>query len=102
MGQATGARCGASLTPAPLSSARRAGWCGGGSPTFLSDAKLERVIGSLRNAFPIVDGAEVSIEVDPRTVTPARLAHLRSLGFNRISFGVPDFDPQVQQAVHRV
>ena len=60
------------------------------------------MIGSLRNAFPIVDGAEVSIEVDPRTVTPARLAHLRSLGFNRISFGVQDFDPQVQQAVHRV
>ena len=101
MGQATGARCGASLTRAPLSSARRAGCCGG-SPTFLSDAELERVIGSLRNAFPTADGAEVSIEVDPRTVTPARLAHLRSLGFNRISFGVQDFDPQVQQAVHRV
>ena len=75
---------------------------GGGSPTFLSDAELERVIESLRRAFPTADGAEVSIEVDPRTVTPARLAHLRSLGFNRISFGVQDFDPQVQLAVHRV
>ena len=75
---------------------------GGGSPTFLSDAELERAIGSLRSAFRVADGAEMSIEVDPRTVTPTRLAHLRELGFNRISFGVQDFDPQVQQAVHRV
>jgi oxygen-independent coproporphyrinogen-3 oxidase len=75
---------------------------GGGSPTFLSDAELERVVGSLRSAFRIADDAEVSIEVDPRTVTPQRLAHLRHIGFNRISFGVQDFDPKVQQAVHRV
>ena len=75
---------------------------GGGTPTFLSDAELDRVITSLRGAFAITEGAEMSIEVDPRTVTPARLAHLRSLGFNRISFGVQDFDLQVQQAVHRV
>ena len=75
---------------------------GGGSPTFLSDAELQRVVGSLRRAFHIDDGTEMSIEVDPRTVTPDRLAHCRSLGFNRISFGVQDFDPQVQIAVHRV
>jgi len=75
---------------------------GGGSPTFLSDAELERVLQSLRRAFALDGGAEMSIEVDPRTVTPARLAHCRALGFNRISFGVQDFDPQVQQAVHRV
>ena len=75
---------------------------GGGSPTFLSDAELDRVVTSLRRAFRIASHAEMSIEVDPRTVTPARLAHLRQLGFNRISFGVQDFDPQVQQAVHRV
>ncbi|MCU0963779.1 MAG: oxygen-independent coproporphyrinogen III oxidase [Burkholderiaceae bacterium] len=75
---------------------------GGGSPTFLSDAELQRVVGSLRRAFDIDDGTEMSIEVDPRTVTPERLAHCRSLGFNRVSFGVQDFDPQVQFAVHRV
>ena len=75
---------------------------GGGSPTFLCDAELERVLGSLRGAFHVAAGAEISIEVDPRTVTPLRLAHLRNIGFNRISFGVQDFDPQVQQAVHRV
>ena len=75
---------------------------GGGSPTFLSDAELDRVVTSLRRAFRIAAGAEMSIEVDPRTVTAMRLAHLRQLGFNRVSFGVQDFDPQVQQAVHRV
>ena len=75
---------------------------GGGSPTFLSDSELERVMRSLRGAFRIVDDAELSIEVDPRTVSTARLAHLRALGFNRISFGVQDFDADVQKAVHRV
>ena len=43
-----------------------------------------------------------SVEVDPRTVTRDRLAHLAALGFNRLSFGVQDFDPKVQKAVHRV
>jgi oxygen-independent coproporphyrinogen-3 oxidase len=75
---------------------------GGGTPTFLSDAELERVMLSLHRAFDIVGDAEMSIEVDPRTVTPQRLAHLRALGFNRVSFGVQDFDPDVQKAVHRV
>jgi oxygen-independent coproporphyrinogen-3 oxidase len=75
---------------------------GGGSPTFLSDAELQRVVDALRRAFCIDDGTEMSIEVDPRTVTPERLAFCRTLGFNRISFGVQDFDPQVQIAVHRV
>jgi len=75
---------------------------GGGSPTFLSDAELAALMQSLRRAFRIAPGAEVSIEVDPRTVTGERLRHLAALGFNRISFGVQDFDPQVQKAVHRV
>jgi oxygen-independent coproporphyrinogen-3 oxidase len=75
---------------------------GGGSPTFLSDAELGELMSALRVAFFVRSDAEISIEIDPRTVTPARLAHLRSLGFNRISFGVQDFDPDVQQAVHRV
>ena len=75
---------------------------GGGSPTFLSDAELARLMASLRAAFKIVPGAEISIEVDPRTATPARLRDLAAMGFNRISFGIQDFDPAVQQAVHRV
>jgi len=74
---------------------------GGGSPTFLSDAELTRVMGKLGAAFELTPDSEVSIEVDPRTVTPERLAHFRQLGFNRLSFGVQDFDPDVQKAVHR-
>jgi oxygen-independent coproporphyrinogen III oxidase len=75
---------------------------GGGSPTFLSDAELQRLVGMLHRTWRIDSGTEMSIEVDPRTVTPERLAFCRGLGFNRISFGVQDFDLQVQQAVHRV
>ena len=75
---------------------------GGGTPTFLTDAELERLMQSLRAAFDFAAGAECSIEVDPRTVSAERLAHLRGLGFNRLSFGVQDFDADVQRAVHRV
>ncbi len=75
---------------------------GGGSPTFLSDAELSRLMASLRRVFRFTADAELSIEVDPRTVTRERLAHLRSIGFNRLSFGVQDIHPAVQKAVHRV
>jgi oxygen-independent coproporphyrinogen-3 oxidase len=75
---------------------------GGGTPTFLNDEELSRLMASLRRSFDIVAGAELSIEVDPRTVTRERLAHLGRLGFNRLSFGVQDFDADVQRAVHRV
>jgi oxygen-independent coproporphyrinogen III oxidase len=74
---------------------------GGGSPTFLSDAELAALMASLESAFELTPDAELSIEVDPRTVDAGRLATLRHLGFNRISFGVQDFDPAVQKAVHR-
>jgi oxygen-independent coproporphyrinogen-3 oxidase len=75
---------------------------GGGSPTFLSDMELLRVVGALSSRFAFRDDLEMSIEVDPRTVTVERLAHFRQLGFNRLSFGVQDFDAEVQRAVHRV
>ncbi|MCX2864227.1 oxygen-independent coproporphyrinogen III oxidase [Paucibacter sp. PLA-PC-4] len=75
---------------------------GGGSPTFLSDAELSQLMLDLHSRFKLAAGAEISIEVDPRTVTEQRLTHLRSLGFNRLSFGVQDFDPEVQKAVHRI
>jgi oxygen-independent coproporphyrinogen-3 oxidase len=75
---------------------------GGGTPTFLSDAELTRLVGALDRAFDCSADIEASIEVDPRTVTAERLRTLRTLGFNRVSFGVQDFDPAVQQAVHRV
>jgi len=75
---------------------------GGGSPTFLNDQELERLLAMLRESFNVVPGGETSIEIDPRTVTPARLQHVHRLGFNRLSFGVQDFEPAVQVAVHRI
>lgn len=75
---------------------------GGGTPTFLSNAELERLMASLRHAFSITSDAEISIEVDPRTANRERLASLQAMGFNRLSFGVQDFDETVQKAVHRI
>ena len=75
---------------------------GGGTPTFLFDDELRELMAMLRRAFSLVPGGEYSIEVDPRTVDGGRLATLAELGFRRISFGVQDFDPEVQKAVHRV
>jgi oxygen-independent coproporphyrinogen-3 oxidase len=75
---------------------------GGGTPTFLSDAELEDLMAMLGRHFDLVPGGEYSIEVDPRTVNAERLQALQRLGFNRLSFGVQDFDPAVQKAVHRI
>lgn len=75
---------------------------GGGTPTFLSDSELRELMAMLRRSFTLAPGGEYSIEVDPRTVDATRLATLAELGFNRLSFGVQDFNPVVQKAVHRV
>ena len=75
---------------------------GGGSPTFLSDAELAQMMAMLRRNFQFAPGGEYSVEIDPRTVTRERLAHLAQQGFNRLSFGVQDFEPAVQKAVHRI
>jgi oxygen-independent coproporphyrinogen-3 oxidase len=75
---------------------------GGGTPTFLSDAELRELMAMLKRSFTLAPGGEYSIEVDPRTIDAGRLDTLAELGFNRLSFGVQDFDPAVQKAVHRV
>jgi oxygen-independent coproporphyrinogen III oxidase len=75
---------------------------GGGSPTFFSDEELTELMTMLRHNFDLPAVGEYSIEVDPRTVDEKRLAHLAALGFNRLSFGVQDFDEEVQKAVHRI
>jgi len=75
---------------------------GGGTPTFMSDDELRQLMAMLRAHFAFVPGGEYSVEVDPRTVDDKRLAVLAELGFNRLSFGVQDFDPAVQKAVHRI
>ncbi len=75
---------------------------GGGTPTFMPDAEIAQLIDTLREHFEFSDSGEYSIEVDPRTVGPQRLRALRSMGLNRISLGVQDFDPTVQAAVNRI
>jgi oxygen-independent coproporphyrinogen-3 oxidase len=77
---------------------------GGGTPTFLDDKEIYDIIECIRENFnvPAMDQVESGIEVDPRTVDTQRLQELSNMGFNRISFGVQDFDSDVQEAVNRV
>ncbi|HEX5131097.1 MAG TPA: oxygen-independent coproporphyrinogen III oxidase [Candidatus Krumholzibacteria bacterium] len=75
---------------------------GGGTPTYFTPEQLEGVFRSFANVFEFTADAEISIEVDPRATSPEHIARLRRLGFNRISLGVQDFDPKVQEAVNRV
>ena len=77
---------------------------GGGTPTYLSDKQLYDLLAHLRNRFNLqTDGErEFAIEVDPRSVTTHTISALAEIGFNRLSLGIQDFDPQVQQAVNRI
>jgi oxygen-independent coproporphyrinogen-3 oxidase len=77
---------------------------GGGTPTFLSHAEMRDLMGGIKNNFQLFedDSGEYSIEIDPRETESDTVALLRELGFNRMSLGVQDFDPQVQKAVNRI
>src|SRR5262252_291635 len=75
---------------------------GGGSPTFLSEPELAELIGMIRAEFRLDPAGEYAIEVDPRKVGEEKIALLARLGFNRLSLGVQDIDPEVQKAVHRI
>lgn len=75
---------------------------GGGTPTFLDRQQVSRLVGLLKQHFNVTDDAEMSIEVDPREMAPEMIDHLRSLGFNRLSMGVQDFNKAVQARVNRV
>jgi oxygen-independent coproporphyrinogen-3 oxidase len=75
---------------------------GGGTPTFYGIEELSALYATLKSKFEFAPEGEYSIEIDPRTVEPASIAALRALGFNRVSFGVQDFDPDVQRAINRV
>jgi oxygen-independent coproporphyrinogen-3 oxidase len=77
---------------------------GGGTPNFLTPAQLREVVDCLRSHFHFSDSEQrdISIELDPRFVTPADVAELGRIGFNRASLGVQDFDPEVQKAVNRI
>ena len=74
---------------------------GGGTPTFLSQAQISRIMGVLRHEFDFDLDAELSIEIDPRDLPIAKIDHLRREGFNRLSIGVQDFNKDVQKAVNR-
>ena len=77
---------------------------GGGTPTFISHAQMTELMEQTRQHFTLLDddSGEYSIELDPREVNGSSINLLRKLGFNRISLGVQDFNPKVQQAVNRI
>ena len=75
---------------------------GGGSPTFLSPDEIRRLGDVIRRRSTFADDYEAGVEIDPRRLTRDHIVALRDAGFNRASFGVQDFDPQVQEAVHRI
>lgn len=75
---------------------------GGGTPTFFPPETLLRLGELLRQHFDFAPDAEISVEIDPRTVTPAHVDALRALGLNRASLGIQDTDAAVQQAIHRI
>ena len=77
---------------------------GGGTPTFLKPQQLREVMEVLAQSFHLglPDTLEIGIEIDPRTITASEMQELTSMGFNRISIGIQDFDPDVQKAINRV
>ncbi len=75
---------------------------GGGTPTFFNASQLAEVISLVRDTFPnFVESAEVSCEIDPRFFSKDQMKVLKNGGFNRLSFGVQDFNPKVQKAINR-
>lgn len=75
---------------------------GGGTPTFLQAHELTTLMQGIQRHFQFTADAELSIEIDPRTVNAESLSFLAELGFNRTSFGVQDFDMAVQQTINRI
>ncbi len=76
---------------------------GGGTPTYYSAYELDAIMDYIKKAFPNFSSeAEISVEIDPRFFNEEQMKVFKSHGFNRISFGVQDFDAKVQEAVHRV
>ncbi len=75
---------------------------GGGTPTFLGDDELRQLMDLIRSHFRLLPNGEYSIEVDPRKVDRNTVRLLGEQGFNRMSVGVQDFEPAVQQAVNRI
>ena len=75
---------------------------GGGTPTFLTNEQMERLLKLLHANFRFAENAECSVEIDPRRINNGALSLMASYGFNRMSIGVQDLDPAVQRAVNRI
>jgi oxygen-independent coproporphyrinogen-3 oxidase len=75
---------------------------GGGTPTYYQPDQLGELFVRIARHFSFTRDAELGVEIDPRVTTLAHLDLLRSLGFNRLSMGVQDFDPKVQDAINRI
>ncbi|MBI4211418.1 MAG: oxygen-independent coproporphyrinogen III oxidase [Deltaproteobacteria bacterium] len=75
---------------------------GGGTPNYLDPPQMERLLTEVKKYFLFEDTIEASVEADPRWTNTEKIAGLRTLGINRLSFGVQDIDPVVQQAINRV
>jgi len=75
---------------------------GGGSPTFLRPDEIRRLGEIIHQHFAFSSDIEASVEVDPRRLTREHMVALREIGFNRASMGVQDFNPKVQEAIHRI
>ncbi|MET1253877.1 oxygen-independent coproporphyrinogen III oxidase [Aliikangiella maris] len=77
---------------------------GGGTPTYLSMKQIALIMDTIRTCFDVPDdvSTEVSIEVDPRALAITDIKVLAQMGFNRMSMGVQDFDPKVQQSINRI
>jgi oxygen-independent coproporphyrinogen-3 oxidase len=74
---------------------------GGGSPTVMAPGDIRRLARHVREHFPGATGAEFAVEIDPRDMTPDRVAAFADTGLTRASIGVQDFDEAVQQAIGR-
>ena len=75
---------------------------GGGSPTFVNEPDFDSLIEKLRSIADLQKLDEFSLEIDPRKVDKERMRYYHTQGINRISFGVQDFDLEIQKAINRV
>ncbi|MBW3468918.1 oxygen-independent coproporphyrinogen III oxidase [Arthrospiribacter ruber] len=75
---------------------------GGGTPTFFSPESLQKLLGFIRDSATVLPHAEFSFEGHPNNTTREHLQTLYNLGFRRVSYGIQDFDLEVQKTIHRI
>ena len=75
---------------------------GGGTPNFLTDNQLKRLMAKIHAEFDLDAQAEIAIEIDPRVISPSHIQTLKEAGFNRVSMGIQDFNADVQKEVNRI